>query len=84
LSKKWGPLHLECLGRTARIVLESERGKERFLINDPGNVAIVGRNGAAVDLSCGTQKGTPVHIGYERTVSDPSVVGIVKSIQFEQ
>jgi hypothetical protein len=73
---------LECLGRSARIVLESERGKEKFLINDPGNVAIVGRNGAAVDLSCGAQKGMPVQIGYEAIAGDHSVVGIVKSIQF--
>jgi hypothetical protein len=75
---------LECLGRSARVVLESERGKEKFLINDPGNVTIGGRNGAAIDLSCGIQKGIRVHIGYERIVGDPSVVGIVRSIQFEQ
>jgi hypothetical protein len=75
---------LECLGKSARIVLESERGKEKFLIKDPGNVTIGGRNGEAVDLSCGTQKGNPVHIGYERVVGDPDVVGIVRSIQFDK
>ena len=75
---------LECLGRSARIVLESERGKEKFLVSDSGNVVIGGRNGAAVDLSCGMQKGIRVHIGYERLVSDPSVVGVVKSIQFDE
>jgi Flp pilus assembly protein TadD len=72
-----------CLEQSFKVVVDTGQGKKGFLIPDPKQVVIVGRDGGKVELNCGPQ--TPVHVKLEYTPGAPAkdADGILKILYFE-
>jgi len=75
-------VEMVCLDTQIKIVLQTPEGKKNFLIADPTNVVVSGREGGRVELDCGPQKPVNIRILY----GGPSVApfdGLVKGLYFE-
>lgn len=72
-----------CLKDSFKVVVDTAQGKKGFLIQDPGQVVIVGRAGGKVDLNCGPQ--TPMHVKLEYApgTGATDADGILKILYFE-
>ncbi len=53
-----------CLDTQIKLVIQTPEGKKNFLIADPSNVVVSGREGGRVELDCGPQKPVNVRILY--------------------
>lgn len=62
--------------------LESASGRTAYLIDDPGQVTVVGVAGGKVDMTCGPQKGLPVSVEYDPAGAAPGVAGRLKVLDF--
>ena len=74
---------VDCLGKRLRlVVLSDDRKTVRLLVEDPGQVAIMGA--AELKLSCGVQKPGHVKIGYfPKTNAKLATQGEVATIEFQ-
>jgi len=77
-------VQLDCRGKQARMILETASGKQVFLIEDPGHIAITSGASGPVDMACGPQKiPAKVEIGYVRPAADQTdVQGVVRTLAF--
>ena len=77
-------VRLDCDGPAATVVLETNQGTEKLLIQDPSRVRVDGQAGRTVDLACGPQPAaTSVEIEFEK-IPNPraGIVGFVRTIHF--
>jgi tetratricopeptide (TPR) repeat protein len=73
----------ECLGKTARLHLDSGGRSVAFAILNPTAVLIRGAVSGSFDFTCGPQKPTPVRIEYSQDpAAGPGAAGVVVSIEF--
>lgn len=75
-------VELQCEGGGAKMWLESAPGRTAYLIDDPGQVTVVGVAGGKVDMTCGPQKGLPVSVEYDPAGAAPGVAGRLKVLDF--
>ncbi len=73
-----------CLEKSFKVVLDTAQGKKSFLIPDPKQVVVVGREGGKVDLNCGPQD-HPAHVKLEYTPMTAAAEGdgVLKILYFE-
>jgi hypothetical protein len=74
---------VDCLGKQARLIVQSSDGKTvRLLVPDPEKIAISG--GGDLALGCGAQKPRRVMIGYfPKTNAKLATAGEVATIEFQ-
>ncbi len=75
-------VEMVCLDTQIKIVIQTPEGKKNFLIDDPTNVVVSGREGGRVELDCGPQKPVNVRILYGVPGAAP-FDGLVKGLYFE-
>jgi tetratricopeptide (TPR) repeat protein len=75
---------LDCLGKQARIIVETGAGKKVFLIEDPGTVAISTMGTGSVEMACGHQaKPKKIEVGYDPPpANQKGLDGVVRTIEF--
>ena len=64
-------------------MVDTPQGKKGFLIPDPKQIVIVGREGGKVDLNCGPQKPLHVKLEYTPAASTADADGILRILYFE-
>ena len=72
-----------CLEKSFKVVVDTGKGKQGFLIPDPNQVVIVGRAGGKVELNCGPQKPVHVKLEYAPSTAGSDADGILKILYFE-
>ena len=72
-----------CLEKTFKVMVDTPQGKKGFLIPDPKQIVIVGREGGKVDLNCGPQKPVHVKLEYTPAASTADADGILRILYFE-
>jgi hypothetical protein len=75
-------VEMVCLDTQIKIVLQTPEGKKNYLIADPTNVVVSGREGGRVELDCGPQKPVNIRVLY----GGPAVApfdGLVKGLYFD-
>jgi hypothetical protein len=77
-------VELVCNGQRATIVLETDQGLKRFLIEEPTKVNLVGLDVGVRDFQCGPQKPAKIKVEYRLADGDQNVDGLVTSIYFLQ
>jgi Flp pilus assembly protein TadD len=77
-------VQLDCHGKQARMIVETATGRQAFLIEDPGHIAITSGASGPVDMTCGPQKApAKVEVGYVRPAADQKdVQGVVRTLAF--
>lgn len=76
-------VELVCNGQRATMVLETDQGRKRFLIEDPTKVNLVAVDGAGVqDFQCGAQKPAKIKVEYRLPEGGQNVDGLVTGIYF--
>ncbi len=75
-------VEMVCLDTQIKIVLQTPEGKKNFLIADPSNVVVSGREGGRVELDCGPQKPVNVRVLFGVPNGAP-FDGLVKGLYFE-
>jgi hypothetical protein len=71
-----------CMDTQIKIVIQTPQGKKNFLIADPSNVLVSGREGGKVELECGAQKPVNVRI-LSASPGGANFDGLVKGIYFD-
>jgi hypothetical protein len=75
---------LDCQGSRLKFVLQTDRGRVSFILEDPTKMQIFGLPEGTVDMSCGPQKPAAVSIEYDPpSVHAPGVMGIARALHFE-
>jgi Tfp pilus assembly protein PilF len=75
---------LDCQGSRLKFVLQTERGRVSFILEDPTKMQIFGLPEGTVDMSCGPQKPAAVSIQYDPpSAPSPGVMGIARALHFE-
>jgi len=75
---------LDCQGSRLKFVLQTDRGRVSFILEDPTKMQIFGLPEGTVDMSCGPQKPAAVSIEYDLpSVHAPGVMGIARALHFE-
>ena len=72
-----------CLEKSFKVVVDTGQGKKGFLILDPKQIVIVGREGGRVDLNCGPQTPAHVKLEYAPNTTDTDAGGVVRILYFE-
>jgi hypothetical protein len=76
-------VELDCRGKQARMIVETQAGRQAFLIEDPEKVAITSGSNGPVDMTCGLQKPSKkIDIGYDPTADQPGIDGLVRTLAF--
>jgi hypothetical protein len=75
-------VEMVCMDTQIKIVLQTPQGKKNFLIADPSNVLVSGREGGKVELECGAQKPVNVRI-LSSSPGGANFDGLVKGIYFD-
>ena len=75
-------VEMVCMDTQIKIVLQTPTGKKNFLIADPSNVLVSGREGGKVELECGAQKPVNVRI-LSASPGGANFDGLVKGIYFD-
>lgn len=84
LSAAGSFVELVCNGQHATMVLETDQGRKRFLIEEPTKVNVVAADGAAVqDFQCGPQKPVKIKVEYRLTEAGQNMDGVVSGIYFQ-
>lgn len=77
-------VELACDGQRATIVLETDMGLKRFLIEDPTKINLVATDGARVrDFQCGSQTPAKIKIEYRLAQGGQNVDGLATGIYFQ-
>jgi len=77
-------LELDCQGSSPKFILQTDRGRVSFVMDDPTQVKITGLPDATIDMNCGPQKQVAVRIQYDPpAAASPGVMGIVRAIHYE-
>jgi hypothetical protein len=77
-------VELVCDGQRATIVLETDMGRKRFLIEDPTKINLVATDGARVrDFQCGPQTPAKIKIEYRLAQGGQNVDGLTTGIYFQ-
>ena len=84
LSAAGSFVELICSGQHATVVLETDQGRKRFLIEEPTKGSLVAADGAGVqNFQCGPQKPAKIKVEYRIAEADQNVDGLVTGIYFE-
>lgn len=76
-------VEMVCMDTQIKIVIQTPQGgKKNFLIADPANVLVSGREGGKVELECGPQKPVNVRI-LSASPGGANFDGLVKGIYFD-
>jgi hypothetical protein len=75
-------VEMVCMDTQIKIVIQTPQGKKNFLIADPANVLVSGREGGKVELECGAQKPVNVRI-LSANPGGANFDGLVKGIYFD-
>jgi len=85
LSAAGSFVELVCSGQHATVVLETDQGRKRFLIEEPSKVNLVAADGAGVrEFQCGPQKSAKIKVEYRLAEGGQNVDGLVTGIYFQQ
>ena len=77
-------VELACEGQRATIVLETDQGRKRFLLEDPTKVTLVAADGAHVqDFQCGPQKPAKIKIEYRLAQGGQNIDGLATGVYFQ-
>jgi hypothetical protein len=78
-------VELDCRGKQARMIVQTDGGRKVFLIDDPARVLITGQSDWQVDMTCGPQKNrAKVEVRYELAgASEKGVDGVVRTLAFK-
>jgi tetratricopeptide (TPR) repeat protein len=75
---------LDCQGSRVKFVLQTERGRVSFILQDPRKMQFFGLPRGTVDISCGPQKPAAVSMEYDPpSVRSAGVMGIARALHFE-
>ena len=76
-------VELVCEGQRATIVLETDQGRKRFLLEDPTKVTLVAADGAHVqDFQCGPQTPAKIKIEYHLARGGLNIEGLATGVLF--
>jgi len=76
-------VELVCNGERATMVLETDQGRNRFLIEEPTKVKLVAVDGAGVqNFQCGGQKPAKIKVEYRLAEGNQDLEGLVTGIFF--
>jgi Tfp pilus assembly protein PilF len=76
-------VELICNGQRATMVLETDQGRKRFLIEEPTKVNLVAVDGVRVqDFQCGPQKPAKIKVEYRLAEGGQNLEGLVTGIYF--
>jgi tetratricopeptide (TPR) repeat protein len=74
----------DCMGSSARLVIDASGTEVKFVIRDPNTILLRGTDSYSVDFTCGEQEPKTVVILYEPIVQeDLGTVGVVRVIEFK-
>ena len=74
----------EQAGEPARIVMETAEGRKLLAIDNPTKLAVNGKSGDRLELSCGLQERVRIRIEYDPPGSElTGIDGVVRVIHFE-
>ncbi len=77
-------IELDCQSSSPKFVLQTDKGRVSFVMDDPKNVQITGLTDTTIDMSCGPQKQVAVRIQYDPPATpSPGVTGIARAIHYE-
>jgi Flp pilus assembly protein TadD len=72
-----------CSSEKLKIAITTQAGRKVYLIDDPSQLTVVGREGGKVELECGPQKPVPIRIEYT-SAPGTDVEGIARIVYFDQ
>jgi hypothetical protein len=79
----WQFVELVCRNPRATLVLQTPQGKRSYLIEDPGKIEVIAREGGRqMDLHCGPQQPVRVRIEYA-PVAGGETDGLVRLLHFD-
>jgi hypothetical protein len=77
-------VELACEGQRATMVLETDQGRKRFLLEDPTKVTLVAADGAHVqDFQCGPQTPAKIKIEYRLVQGGQNIDGLATGVYFQ-
>jgi Tfp pilus assembly protein PilF len=76
-------VELNCIGKQAKVVIETGGVKRTFLVEDPVKITVIRKNSDAADLICGRQKPVKVRVEYDPPPAGGGVDGLLRLIYFE-
>lgn len=72
-----------CNGDQQTIVLETSAGRQRFLVDNPNKLLLIGLENNELNYTCGEQKPAPaIVLGFAPAPGGAGVAGLVRSLDF--
>ncbi len=75
-------VELLCDSDKPTLILVVEGVRKRFLIDQPNNVVMQGGSGAAMEMTCGKQKGANIRVEYVAAPAGSGVDGLVRGLDW--